>query len=364
MKRLIKKRFSRDVDVQFCGQTELEISDEEIEAFHEKAEEENLIKKGLDPVYATPSKPKEHKIVEGIRGTRGIFKRAEIALITRQKCVKTRENHENALKIIDGRRKICYNNAMIQKRAIAFDIGDKRIGVAISDPFNEYAMPCETYFRTRDLQADAKAVAEIIQARGVGIIVCGMPVNYDGTESVQTGKTQTFIDALKTYTHLPIELEDERFTTMQARETQMAGGIKREDRKKTIDSIAASYILESWLHRKKIQEQKEKDMKDEIQEGVYDEEDRIIELEDDEGNSEKFLHIATIEYGGVKYCVFQKAEPETEEEEDEVVIFSLDEEQGMLNPLEDEQLLDEVFAEFCNQYEQFEDSEDAMRLDK
>lgn len=105
-------------------------------------------------------------------------------------------------------------------------------------------------------------------------------------------------------------------------------------------------------------------MKDEIQEGVYDEEDRIIELEDDEGNSEKFLHIATIEYGGVKYCVFQKAEPETEEEEDEVVIFSLDEEQGMLNPLEDEQLLDEVFAEFCNQYEQFEDSEDAMRLDK
>lgn len=259
---------------------------------------------------------------------------------------------------------LCYNTAMIQKRAIALDIGDKRIGIAVSDPFNEYAMPCETYFRTRDLQADAKAVAEIIQARGVGIIVCGMPVNYDGTESVQTGKTQTFIDALKTYTHLPIELEDERFTTMQARETQMAGGIKREARKKTIDSIAASYILESWLHRKKIQEQKEKDMKDEIQEGVYDEEDRIIELEDDEGNSEKFLHIATIEYGGVKYCVFQKAEPETEEEEDEVVIFSLDEEQGMLNPLEDEQLLDEVFAEFCNQYEQFEDSEDAMRLDK
>lgn len=259
---------------------------------------------------------------------------------------------------------LCYNTAMIRKRAIALDIGDKRIGIAVSDPFNEYAMPCETYFRTRDLQADAKAVADIVKARGVGVIVCGMPVNYDGTESVQTGKTQKFIDALQTYTDLPIELEDERFTTMQARETQMAGGIKREDRKKTIDSIAASYILESWLHRKKIQEQKENDMKDEIQEGVYDEEDRIIELEDDEGNSEKFLHIATIEYGDVKYCVFQKAEPETEEEEDEVVIFSLDEEQGMLNPLEDEQLLDEVFAEFCNQYEQFEDSEEAMRLDK
>ena len=66
MKRLIKKRFDRDVEVSFCGQTELEISDEEIAAFHKKAEEENLIKKGLDPVYASPSKPKEHKIVEGI----------------------------------------------------------------------------------------------------------------------------------------------------------------------------------------------------------------------------------------------------------------------------------------------------------
>ena len=86
---------------------------------------------------------------------------------------------------------------MVQKRAIAFDIGDKRIGVAISDPFNEYAMPCETYFRTRNFQADVQALAQIAKERGVGVIVCGMPVNYDGTESVQTVKTQAFIDALK-----------------------------------------------------------------------------------------------------------------------------------------------------------------------
>ena len=256
-----------------------------------------------------------------------------------------------------------YNTAMIQKRAIAFDIGDRRIGVAISDPFNQYAMPCDTYFRTRDFNADVNAIANIAKERGVGVIVCGMPVNYDGTESVQTVKTQAFIDALKQVTDLPIELEDERFTTMQARETQMAGGIKREDRKKTIDSIAASYILEGWLNRRKIQEQKEKEMKDEIIGGEYDEEDRIIELTDDEGNSEKFLHIATIAYKEEMYCVFQKAEPETEEEEDEVVIFKLDEANDMLLPLEDEQLLDEVFAQFCNEYEKFENSEEAMLLD-
>ena len=258
-----------------------------------------------------------------------------------------------------------YNEDMVSKRAIAFDIGNKRIGVAISDPFNEYAMPCETFVRTRDIGADARALAKLAKDKGAGVIVCGMPFHYDGTEGIQTVKTREFIEHLREKTDLPIELEDERFTTMQARETQIMGGIKRDDRKKTIDSIAASYILESWLAREKIKEKKEKEMKDEEMMNEYDDEqDRIIELEDDEGNTEKFLHIATIEYKGAMYCVFQKAEPETEEEEDEVVIFKLDQENEMLLPLEDEQLLDEVFAEFAHQYEDFENADEAMRLDQ
>ena len=140
---------------------------------------------------------------------------------------------------------------MIGKRIIAFDIGDRRIGVAISDPFNEYAMPCETYFRTRSFTADVEAIAKIATDRGVGTIVCGMPVNFDGSESVQTVKTRDFIEALKTKTNFPVELEDERFTTMQAREIQIQGGVKRGDRKKSIDSIAASYILDGYLSRMK-----------------------------------------------------------------------------------------------------------------
>ncbi len=265
---------------------------------------------------------------------------------------------------IDGVGVLCYNITMIQKRVIAFDIGDKRIGVAISDPFNEYAMPCETYFRTKSFSADVDALARIAKERGVGVIVCGMPVNFDGTESVQTVKTQNFIEALAKATDLPIELEDERFTTMQARETQMMGGVKRENRKKTVDSIAASYILESYLQRKKNEKKQEvKTMNNEMETEVLDEEERIIELEDEEGNAEKFLHIGTIEYRGEKYCFFQKAEPETEEEEDEVVMFRLDEENELLLPLEDEQLMDEVFAEFCHQYEDFEDADEALSLE-
>lgn len=257
---------------------------------------------------------------------------------------------------------------MIEKRAIAFDIGNKRIGVAISDPFNEYAMPCETYVRTRDFDADVAAIAKIAEERGVGVIVCGLPVNFDGTESIQTIKTRQFIDALKQRTTLPVEVEDERCTTAAARETQIQGGIKRENRKKTIDSIAASYILESFLEgqKKKNKKAEELVMNQEYKEETYeDDENRIIELEADDGTIEKLYHIATIEYKGGMYCFFQKAEPETEEEEDEVVIFALQGEgdDALLVPMEDEQLMDEVFAEFCQQYEQFEASEDAMALD-
>ncbi len=256
-----------------------------------------------------------------------------------------------------------YTNGMIAKRAIAFDIGNKRIGVAISDPFNEYAMPCETYTRTGRFHADAQAIADLAKARGVGVIVCGIPYNFDGTESIQTVKTREFVQALQEKTDLPIVLEDERFTTMQARETQIMGGVKREDRKKTIDSIAASYILEAYLLREKQKNKKAEETAMKEQE-IYEEEDRILELETDEGTV-RLYHLATFPYKGNTYCVFQKAEPETEEEEDEVAIFRLQEgeDEGTLEPIEDDELLDEVFAEFCHLYEDFEDSEEAMRLD-
>ena len=172
---------------------------------------------------------------------------------------KKKVSKKNLCKRVDEALGLCYNNRM-EKRVIAFDIGNKRIGVAISDPFNQYAMPCETYFRIGNFWKDVEAIAAIAKERGVGTIVCGMPVNFDGSNSIQTEKTERFIEALRQATDLPIVLEDERFTTMQARETQIMGGVKRGDRKRTIDSIAASYILEGYLIRmqKRAREEAEK----------------------------------------------------------------------------------------------------------
>ncbi len=253
---------------------------------------------------------------------------------------------------------------MVEKRAIAFDIGDKRIGVAVSDPFNEYAIPTETYFRKGRFWEDVENVVKIAEEKGVGVIVCGMPFFTDGERSEQTEKTQRFIDAMREKTSLPIELEDERFTTKQAHQAQMDGGTKRENWKKTVDSIAASYILESYLQRKK-QENKKKEivMSKELEQEEY--EQNIIELEDEEGNVVRFLHVGTIEYKKEWYCFFQQAEPETEEEEDEVVIYHLvgEGEDQVLEPMQDDELMDEVFAEFCKEYEAYENSEDAKKLD-
>ena len=156
----------------------------------------------------------------------------------------------------------------MEKRVIAFDIGSKRIGVAITDPFGEYAMPCETYHRTKSFWTDVEAIARIAKDRGVGVIVCGMPVNFDGSESIQTVKTREFVEALKEKTDLPIELEDERFTTMQAREVQIEGGVRRDDRKKSIDSIAASYILDGYLARQKqrrLEAQRQREQEGQVQ---------------------------------------------------------------------------------------------------
>ena len=69
-------------------------------------------------------------------------------------------------------------------RYIAFDIGDRRIGVAVSDPFNSYALPSQTYVRT-GFQRDIAALSAIIKEKGATHIVCGLPVNADGTPSEQ-----------------------------------------------------------------------------------------------------------------------------------------------------------------------------------
>ena len=133
---------------------------------------------------------------------------------------------------------------------IAFDIGDKRIGVAVSDPFGSMALPLETYYR-KNFEKDVKYLADLAKSRYADVIVCGLPLNFDGSESEQTLKTKSFVEKLKTVTDIKIMFEDERFTTLEARRVLLQGDVSRADRKTVIYKIAASYILETFMQKVK-----------------------------------------------------------------------------------------------------------------
>ena len=133
---------------------------------------------------------------------------------------------------------------------IAFDIGDKRVGVAVSDPFCEFAMPLETYNRKNFIK-DIEYLAKLAKDRFADVIVCGLPLNFDGSKCLQTEKTLSFVEELKKHTQIPIVFEDERFTTKQAERDLIFGDVKRADRKLYIDKVAATYILDTYMAKVK-----------------------------------------------------------------------------------------------------------------
>lgn len=133
-------------------------------------------------------------------------------------------------------------------KLIAFDIGTKRIGVAVSDPFMSMALPDKTYFR-KTLKEDLINLAALAKEKGATRIVCGLPVNFDGSPSEQTAITQRFIDGLKEATDIEVVTADERFSTKEATRVLISGDVSRKDRKNYVDSIAASYILEDYIRK-------------------------------------------------------------------------------------------------------------------
>lgn len=243
---------------------------------------------------------------------------------------------------------------------VAFDIGDKRIGVAYSDPAESYAIPSETYFRTGKFSDDVAAVAKIAREAGAQSIVCGLPLYEDGGESPQSEKTRAFAAALERAAGIPVTLSDERNTTRAARGDLIAMGksVRGDKKKKRVDSLAAAYILEGYL------EERRQHMKEV---GNQYDDDNVVELIDEEGKTYRYEHILTFAYKGEWYCALapEGAEEGDEDEGDEVAIYHLvgGEDDEQLETIEDETLLDEVFAEFCNQYEDFEDADEAERLD-
>ena len=136
-------------------------------------------------------------------------------------------------------------------RIMALDVGDVRIGIAVSDLMGIIANPLETYTRKGNLEVDAEYIARLAKEREVTRIVSGLPLGLKGQENEQTAKTREFIDKLSEICDVPIEYLDERFTTLSAERVLIEGNVRRENRKKVIDKVAATIILQNYLDRKR-----------------------------------------------------------------------------------------------------------------
>ena len=128
------------------------------------------------------------------------------------------------------------------------DIGDVRIGVAVSDPLGISTNGIETYF-SKGAEADAAYFTEMAASRGVEKFLLGLPLNMDGTEGDRAEKVRSFGALLGEKSGLPVEYEDERLTTVEAEEMLIEAGLSRQERKKVIDKVAAEIILRSYLNK-------------------------------------------------------------------------------------------------------------------
>ena len=135
-------------------------------------------------------------------------------------------------------------------RVLALDLGDRRIGMAISDPLRHTARPLmtlERVSRTRDMET----IREVIAEQEVAMIVVGMPLSMDGSRGRRARITETFIDRVRGAMRIPVYEWDERLTTVQAERVLIEGNMRRERRREVIDQVAAVIILQSFLDAKR-----------------------------------------------------------------------------------------------------------------
>ena len=235
----------------------------------------------------------------------------------------------------------------MNKRIVALDVGDRRIGIAVSDPLGITAQPLETYTRV-GYGPDARHIAQIAKDYETDQILCGLPRNMDGSQGFQVDKVREFASKLEEL-GLEISYYDERMTTMLAEGALLEANMSRADRKKKVDMVAAVMILQSYLDANATVPE---EFVDEDEDEEYD--DGILEMEDEDGNLIRFYLSANIHYAGEDYVLLTCAEETDDVAQDESFIMRLttdDEGNECYQSLEDEALIAAVYEEYLAQNE-------------
>ena len=135
-------------------------------------------------------------------------------------------------------------------RILAIDHGEKRIGLALSDPTGTIASPLSVIKHVSRL-LDAAQVANLAAEKDAGLIVIGQSFDEEGNPNLAGRRAAKFAEALKEQTNIPIELFDESFSTQDARATRIEMGVSRKQRSGHMDELAAVMILRSYLESKR-----------------------------------------------------------------------------------------------------------------
>ena len=133
-------------------------------------------------------------------------------------------------------------------KIVALDIGTVRIGIATSDIMEIIASPHMVY-RRKNMAEDIKEISKIISNLGAGKVVIGLPLKLDGSEGASVTMAKDFGEALKNEISAEIVYIDERLSTVSAERVLIESGMRREKRKDKIDSVAATFILQTYLDR-------------------------------------------------------------------------------------------------------------------
>ncbi len=137
----------------------------------------------------------------------------------------------------------------MEERYLALDVGEKTIGLAVSDPLNITAQGLDTIFR-QSYKKDFEALKTVIEKYDVNVLVIGMPRRLNGDIGIQGEKVKKFTEKLKREIDIKVEFQDERMTTKMAEDTLIQGNVSRKKRKKVIDKLAAVNILSVYLDKR------------------------------------------------------------------------------------------------------------------
>ena len=136
-------------------------------------------------------------------------------------------------------------------RVLGIDLGTKRIGVALSDSAGTLATPFEVVHRSGDRRRDHHRVAELATEAEAQALVVGLPLSLDGSDGPAAKRARREATELARATGLPVELWDERLTTVTADRDLMAMDLKADARRRVVDQVAAAVMLQAWLdHRR------------------------------------------------------------------------------------------------------------------